>query len=398
MSSYPQIFLRSSKARSFGGFHPWVRERSIVEPASPLEPGEIVELLSSGGGWVGRGVYNSNSTIRVRLYQWNRESRLDEPWILSQLERAVQLRLQWMERNHGLSAVRLINSEGDGLSGLIVDQFGGYLVVQVTAFAMQQWLDLIVEWLGNKFSPKGILLRIDEKTASNEGMEAKETVLFGSMPEEPVVVEENGVKLSLDLASGQKTGYYLDQRSNRLRAAQWSRSGEVLDCCCYQGGFSLALAKHSEQSQITAVDSSARALEHARRNAELNGIENITFQQADCFDFLEAAVKEKRQFQTVVLDPPRMAGNRAQVAAALRAYHRLNLAAVNLLEPDGILITCSCSGRVTRSDMSGMLASVAKRTRRAVQIVESAGADFDHPVDVNCPETEYLKCFICRVS
>ncbi len=398
MNSHPQIFLDSRKSRNFSGFHPWVLAQSLVEPAAPLTSGQIVELMSPGGGWIGRGIYNATSRIRVRLYQWDREQQLDDAWCLRQLQRSVELREQWMQRHQPLDAVRLVNSEGDGLSGLIVDRFGDYVVIQITALAMLPWLDRITDWLQEKFSPAGIFVRIEAKTAAHEGMEPRDDLLVGREPEGPLELTENGIKLQIDLVGGQKTGYYLDQRANRHRAARWLQAGPVLDVCCYLGGFSLAACHSGVPSEVVAVDSSARALEQARRNAELNGFDNVQFVQADCFDYLEQLNNEPKKFRNVILDPPRMASSRGQLGAALRAYHRLNLSAVNLLEPGGLLVTCSCSGRVSRQDFTGMLASVARRTRRPIQIVESLGADFDHPIDVSCPESEYLKCFICRVA
>ncbi len=395
---YPQLFLNVKRARNFKGYHPWVMDRSVIEPSAPLSAGETVELLFPDGRWIGRGVYNPHSRIRVRLYQWDAACELDAGWCQSQLARAVALRTARAEVHGQLSAVRLVNSEGDGLSGLVVDRFGDFLVVQVTSQAMLNWLQPITDWLAENLRPTGILLRMDPRTSASEGMEPREEVLWGESPSGPIEIVEHDVRLKIDLLSGQKTGYYLDQRANRLRAAQWVAEGPLLDVCCYLGGFSLTAARWGKATQIMAVDSSNRALEQADENAKHNGFDNIDFVQADCFDYLEHLSQEKRKFQTVVLDPPRMASNRAQVTAALRAYYRLNLSAVNVLQPGGILVTCSCSGRVERSDFTGMLASVARRTGRAIQIVESFGADFDHPVDVNCPETEYLKCFVCRVS
>lgn len=395
---YPQLFLNVKKARNFKGYHPWVMDRSVIEPSAPLEAGETVELLFPDGRWIGRGVYNPNSRIRVRLYQWDAAMEFGVEWCQSQLARAVALRGLRADVDGQLSAVRLVNSEGDGLSGLVVDKYGDYLVVQITSQAMLNWLQPIVDWLAEHVQPKGILLRMDPRTSASEGMEPRDEVVWGESPSGQVEIVEHEVRYNIDLLGGQKTGYYLDQRANRLRAAQWTSAGPMLDVCCYLGGFSLAAARWGKATEITAVDSSARALEQADENARNNGLQNIDFVQADVFDYLEHLSAEKQKFQTVVLDPPRMASNRAQVTAALRAYYRLNLSAVNVLQPGGVLVTCSCSGRVERSDFVGMLASVARRTGRAVQIVESFGADFDHPIDANCPETEYLKCFICRVS
>ncbi len=395
---YPQVFLNVKKARNFKGYHPWVMERSVIPPSVGIEAGQIVDLLFPDGRWIGRGVYNPTSRIRVRLYQWDQSQEFDAAWIQAQLARAVGMRQAWMASHGRLDSLRLVNSEGDGLSGLVIDQFGEYVVVQITALAMLNWIDVITAWLSENLHPRGILLRMDDRTSSSEGMQAREETLAGDAPAGPIEIVEHDVRLQIDLQGGQKTGYYLDQRANRLRAARWAGTGPLLDVCCYLGGFSLTAAKWAQPASLTAVDSSARALEHAAENAKANGLQNIEFVQADCFDFLEAQCAAKQSYQTIILDPPRMASNRAQVTPALRAYYRLNLSAVNLLQPGGMLITCSCSGRVERSDFIGMLASVAKRSGRAIQIVETFGADFDHPIDANCPETEYLKCFVCRVS
>ncbi len=395
---YPQVFLNIKKARNFKGYHPWVMERSVIQPSAEIEAGQVVDLLFPDGRWIGRGVYNPHSRIRVRLYQWDKTQEFDAEWIQAQLSRAVGMRQAWMASHGKLDSLRLVNSEGDGLSGLVVDQFGEYVVVQITSLAMLNWVDTITTWISLQLKPQSILLRMDDRTAASEGMQVRDETLFGAVPAGPIEIVEHDVRLKIDLQSGQKTGYYLDQRANRLRAARWVGPGPMLDVCCYLGGFSLTAAKWAQPSNITAVDSSARALEHAAENAAANGLDKIEFMQADCFDFIEAQCAAKKRYQTIVLDPPRMASNRAQVTSALRAYYRLNLSAVNLLESGGMLITCSCSGRVERSDFIGMLASVAKRSGRAIQIVETYGADFDHPIDANCPETEYLKCFICRVS
>lgn len=394
----PQIFLDAKQAKHFDGRHPWVLERSVVEPTAAPQDGQVVELMHPNGSWIGRGVYNSHSRIRVRLYQWDRESTLDEPWLREQLGAAVSMRRQQAERQHAsIDAMRLVNSEGDGLSGLVVDQFGDYLVIQFTSLAMYQQRDVVVGWLAEELQPSGIQINVDKGTAKQEGLEAEVDWVHGTCPTEPLSIDENGIRLEMDLASGQKTGYYLDQRANRQEAAKWMQPGSLLDICCYHGGFSLAASQAGNLSTVTAVDSSQRALEHAERNVANNGFENFAFEKADCFDYLKQVAEERKQFDNVVLDPPRMAGGRGPIQSALRAYHRLNLSAVNVLRPGGTLVTCSCSGRVYRDEFWGVLSSVAKRTRRRIQVVRSLAADFDHPIDVNCPESDYLKCLICKV-
>jgi 23S rRNA (cytosine1962-C5)-methyltransferase len=268
--------------------------------------------------------------------------------------------------------------------------------VQVTAAAVVPWLPKLADWLSQRYSLAGIWLRIDEKMAKAEAMVPEERVLCGTAPSGPIVIEEHGIKLELDLTAGQKTGYYLDQRSNRLQAARWMR-GRMLDVCTYAGGFALAARRHGRPDEVVAIDASARALAEAAHNAEINGFSTIRWVQADCFEELARLNSVGERFDSIVLDPPRLAGSREHKPAALRAYHRLNLMALQLLNPGGILVTCSCSGRVTRDEFLGTLTASARRARRELQIIEQRGADFDHPWEVTCPEGEYLKCVIARV-
>ncbi len=258
---------------------------------------------------------------------------------------------------------------------------------------------MVVDRLVSRFGSKGIVLRIDDKTAQTEGMEACHRVLYGEIPSVPIEIEENGIRWTVDLNEGQKTGYYLDQRENRREAAQWvPEGGRVLDVCCYVGGFALTIAKWSRASEIVAVDTSERAIEAARGHAQLNGLEDrVQWEANDFYRTLEQRAERGERFDTIILDPPKMAGSRMQIDAALRAYHRLNYMATKLLVPGGILITCSCSGRVTRTDFHQMLLGVSKRSGREIQVLAQRGAAVDHPSCVTCPETDYLKCFICRV-
>jgi 23S rRNA (cytosine1962-C5)-methyltransferase len=396
METYPQIFLDTSKSGTFQGHHPWVLDRSVIDPTAPFEPGTIVDLMHPKGHFIGRGVYNPTSRIRVRLYQWSSGLALDDAWLHNQLAHAVQLRSRWMETHPLLDCVRLVNSEGDGLSGLVIDKFGDYFVIQCSALAMQKWSGTIATWLQTRFQPKAIAIRSDAKTIESEGM-IEQDLWIGTVPESPIQVIENDVRLQLDLVHSQKTGYYLDQRSNRLEAARWVR-GSMLDVCAYLGGFSLAACRWGKPSHIVAIDSSKRAIEMAQSNATLNGFSQIEFVNDDCFDYLQKLTQSTQRFQTVVLDPPRMASNRNNVSGALRAYHRLNSMALKLLEPGGMLVSCSCSGRVSRDDFFGVVASAAEREKRSLQVIRNLGADFDHPVATNCPESEYLKCLICRAN
>ncbi len=389
--------LRPHKHMAFVARHPWVLAKSLEEPATPLASGAAVDVEGANGRFVARGIYNPQSHIRVRLYTWDQAEPLDAAFWRRGIERAVRLRRE-LGYDDPAGAARLVFSESDGLSGLIVDRYGPWLVAQITAFAVDSRLDEILPILAEVTQPRGIFVRTDAKIAAAEGMAPRDGLAWGEPPDGPLAIQENGLSFAVDLLGGQKTGLYLDQRENRRVAAHYFRGRDVLDMCCYVGGFSLAAARIGGARHVLGVDASDKAVEQARVNAAANGVENAEFQTGECFDTLEALRASGRRFGGIVLDPPRFAGSRHGVDQALRAYFRLNRLALELLEPEGILVTCSCSGRVTREDFRQMLAGAAQKAGRDLQLLEARGPSPDHPVRFSCPETDYLKCFICRVA
>jgi 23S rRNA (cytosine1962-C5)-methyltransferase len=391
------VVLKPKRARPFFGRHPWVLDSAVLRVDGDPQSGAVVDLTTHDGLFVGRGLWNGSSRIRVRLYAFDAATPLDTAEWRRRLELAVALR-----RTLGMldpsGACRLVNSEGDDLSGLIVDRYGAYLAVQVTALALAARLEVVCDALEALVAPRGILLRGAERgLAKLEGLHLPDRVLRGAPPDGPVFVTEHGLRFGVDLTEGQKTGHYLDQRDNRQAAARLARGRRVLDMFCYSGGFAVACAVAGTARSVLAVDGSPRAAALARANAELNGAASITVEAADAFEKLDALAAAGERFGMVVLDPPKFARSRASVDDALRAYHRVNRLAVDLLEPGGILVTCSCSGSVSRDDFLQMLAGVAQRGRRTLQILEVRGAAADHPVSVSCLEGEYLTCVIARV-
>lgn len=392
------VVLKRQRARPFFGRHPWVLDSAVASVDGSPADGDVVDLATHDGRFIARGLWNSRSRIRVRLYAFDAATKVDEAFWHERIAAAVALR-----RHLGLDdrrgAARLVNSEGDHLSGLIVDRYGDYVAVQVTALAVANRLDVICDALQAQVSPRGILLRGAERGLSKlEGLAIPDRLVRGSSPEGPIFVEEHGLRFGVDLAEGQKTGHYLDQRDNRQAAARHARGRRVLDMFCYSGGFAVACAVSGAARSVLAVDGSAKAAALARANADLNGAANVTVEVADAFEKLDALAAAGERFGMVVLDPPKFARSRAAVDDALRAYHRINRVAVGLLEPGGILVTCSCSGSVTRDDFHRMLAGVAQRAERPIQILESRGAAADHPVSASCLEGEYLTCVIARVG
>jgi 23S rRNA (cytosine1962-C5)-methyltransferase len=395
----PRIVLQPRRARPFYGRHPWVYAGAVAAVEGNPADGDEVELVSHAGNFVARGLYNSKSKIRVRLYSWSPEGALDRDFFRGRLETALRLRGSILglddpeQRNR---AVRLVFSEGDGLSGLTVDRYARWLVVQFTALGLALRREMLTELLVELTHPEGIYLRTERGIGTLEGLELHDGPLWGQTPVEPVTVEEAGLRFLVNLAEGQKTGFYLDQRDNRLAVAGLARGQRVLDAFCYTGGFGLHAARAGAVS-VLGVDSSEPALALAAANARLNGLENVSFVRADVFDHLEAVHTAGERFGMVVLDPPKFARARNAVEEALRGYRRLQTLALRLLERDGILVTCCCSGLIGMDLLEDLLAQLAAEERREVQLVERRGQARDHPVAVGCLESSYLKCLISRV-
>ncbi|MGI8978088.1 MAG: class I SAM-dependent rRNA methyltransferase [Pirellulaceae bacterium] len=404
-----KVVLLPRKALPFYGRHPWVLGSAVqkVEALGGKKlkeeklDGEVVDLYNEKNKFVARGFYNSQSRIRVRLFTWSEGEALDETLFRRRIAQAILLRDQLgyeMVADREQTATRLVFSEGDGLSGLVVDRYGDYLVVQATSIGIAKRLEMIVGILQDLLRPKGIILRADKSMAKLEGVEfIEEEHHWGELPEGPLTIQENAIAFGLDLREGQKTGFYLDQRENRRAAAAYMKGRRVLDLFCYTGGFALAAAKLGGATDTLGIDGSKKAIAQAEVNAGLNHLTTCKFEVADAFKTLDRLQGDGTRFDAVVLDPPKFARNRSTVNSALMAYHRVNRQAVDLLEPGGILVTNSCSGSVSREDFLLMLSGVAQKSGRDIQILEVRGAAADHPVSATCLETEYLKCVVCRV-
>ncbi len=392
-----RVVLKPRKAQPFLARHPWVFASAVDRIEGDPQDGDVVDLVSDKGRFVARGVLNRNSSLRVRLYTWDANQPLDLSFWRRRLEDAFAMR-----RQLGLfspqTGCRLAYSEADGLSGLVVDWFAGHAVAQVNSLAMAARWPQLAPLLAELLQPLSLTFRIDKTIASDEGLETQHGLAHGAWPQEPVTVEEHGLRYQVDLLGGQKTGFYLDQRDNRLAVSRYVRDRRVLDLFCYTGGFSLAAARLGGAREVLGVDSSKKAIAAAQAHAALNDATQVRFEAREAFETLDALQTQGQTFDAIILDPPKFTRTRRGVGAALQAYHRLNRRAVELLAPGGILVTCSCSGGVLREDFLDMLSGVAQKTARDVQVLEQRGAAPDHPVSAACLETEYLKCFICRVA
>ena len=392
------VLVKSKRARPFFGRHPWVLDTAIDRVEGTPADGDVVDLATHEGRFIARGIWNASSRLRVRLYAFESDVPLDAPFWRSRIDAAIALR-RTLGLDDRAGAARLINSEGDDLSGLIVDRYGDHLAIQVTSLAMAGRLDAICDALEAAVKPAGILLRgADRGLSKLEGLHLPDRVIRGTAPEGPVFIREGSLSWGVDLTEGQKTGFYLDQRENRRAAALLARDRRVLDLFCYSGGFAVTCAITGSARNVLAVDGSAKATALARANADFNGAANVTVETADAFARIDSLAAAGEKFGMVILDPPKFARSRGAIEEALRAYHRINRVAVDLLEPGGILVSCSCSGSVSRDDFLEMLSAVAQRSGRQIAMLECRGAAPDHPVSASCLEGEYLKCVIARVA
>lgn len=367
--------------------------------STSIDVGTEVDVVSSDGQFVARGLYNPQSKIRARLYSWEQDVPLDAAFWQRKVRSAIELRRKLFSDGPAWKACRLIFSESDGLSGLIVDRVDDWLVVQWTSAALVTRQHEILPILIEELAPKGIWLRTEKGIKELEGLDVQDGLLWGEAPPRPLFIEENGLQFGVDLAEGQKTGFYFDQRANRKTFAGLANGARVLDVCCYTGSFAINAASQPGCPHVRAIDSSSSALEMARRNAELNDVATkVTFQQADAVEAMTELLAAGERYDLIVLDPPKMARSRGGLGRAIKGYIKMNRLAMELLNPSGFLMTCSCSGHVSRDDFEQIIAKAALDIGRSVQILEENGQAADHPVATSCLETAYLKAFLCRVE
>jgi 23S rRNA (cytosine1962-C5)-methyltransferase len=395
--SSPRVVLQPRRAKPFFGRHPWVYAGAIAAVEGQPADGDEVEVVSHGGNFIARGLYNSQSKIRVRLYCFQPDTPLDRAFFKEKLAAALRLRTNLLHLGGPGRACRLVFSEGDGLSGLTVDRYDRWLVVQITSLGIARRREMIAELLAELVAPEGIYLRTEKGIRQLEGLELQDGPLWGEPPAEPILIEEDGLRYLVNLAEGQKTGFYLDQRDNRRAVAPLTRGRRVLDAFCYTGGFGLHAAR-AGASAVLGLDVSEPALALARQNAALNGLTNLEFVRGDVFDELDRLTATGEKFGAVILDPPRFARSRGSIDEALRGYRRLQTLGLRLLERDGILVTCCCSGVITQASLEELISQLAAEEKRDIQMLERRGQAADHPVSASCVETSYLKCLICRVQ
>ncbi len=368
--------------------HPWIFSSDVTNREG-AEPGALVQVMDHKRRPIGIAHYSSSSQISLRMLS-PRVEPVDAPFFARRLEAAAEYRRFVVS---GSDAYRLVNTEADLLPALIVDRYGDYLVAQMLDQGMDRAKEWIVSGLVNLLAPKGIVLRNDATVRRKEELPRETSVAHGEVPAF-VSVRINGIEFHADLLGGQKTGIFLDQRENYVAAARYAR-GKALDCFTSTGGFALHLAAKCES--VEAVDSAAAALATADKNRRANGIGNVEFREADAFDLLAGYSSARREFSTVVLDPPAFAKSRTNLEGALRGYKEINLRALRLLGPGGVLVSCSCSHHVSEAALLEVVAAASLDAKRTLRVLERRTQAQDHPILLTVPETHYLKCLILQV-
>lgn len=383
------IYLKKNEEKRIVNGHSWVYANEVERIEGKDKNGSLAAVYAHDGRYIGKGYLNHASKILVRIFiRGNEEDGKD--LYLSRLKKSADYRKMLGYEN----CCRLVFAEADDLPALIVDKYGDYLVMQCLSLGIHQRKSMIAECLVELFSPKGIYERSDAAVRAKEGLPLEKGVLYGEVPDE-VLITENGLKMSVDVKNGQKTGYFLDQKENRFAVRRYCKDGEVLDCFCNSGGFSLNAATVAKN--VIAADISPLALKNVERNCELNGITNIATECGDVFDLLRGYRSQGKKFDTVILDPPAFCKSAAEVKDAYRGYQDINIQGMKIVKSGGFLVTCSCSHYMTAPLFEKMLAESAAMSGRTVRFVEVKSQAPDHPALLCEEETRYLKFFVLQV-
>lgn len=372
--------------------HPWIFQKMVDKPVAKPKPGSLVDVVDNTGKWVARGFYNGHSRIALRVLTEDHDEAIDEAWFARKIRAAVALRRELLHLDQTTDAWRVVHSEGDGISGLVVDRYGDLLVVEFFSagpFRYREWIyaALSKEFPGCRFY-----------SFSEEHVQKQESFDFRSPPPpEPSVITEHGLKFRASPGSGHKTGFFADQRDNREYLTRFTAGKRVLDICCNSGGFAIYAKARGGADEVIGIDLDEEILEVAEKNARLNNAA-VKFVQADLFHYLRDAHQRGEQFDVVILDPAKLTRDREQVIPALKKYNDMNKLAMQVIKPGGVLLTCSCTGLVSEEEFLDMIRRAAFYAGRTVQVLKVAGAGADHPFMAHVKESRYLKAVFCRVE
>ena len=384
------IYLKKGEEKRIVNGHSWVYANEVAKIDGKDKNGSLVTVNSFDGRYIGKGYINHQSKILVRIFiRGNEVDNLE--FYKERIKKANDYRVKIGYEN----AYRMVFAEADNLPALIVDKYQDYFVVQLLSLGIDQRRDLIVKALVELFNPKGIYERSDASVRQKEGLQEVCQVLYGDVPKE-IVIDENGIKMSVNVYDGQKTGYFLDQKENRFALRKYTKDATVLDCFCNSGGFSMNAALNAKE--VTAVDISKLALDNVTRNAELNGFNNVKTLQGDVFEILRDYKKNNEKFDVVVLDPPAFCKSAAEVKDAYRGYKDINIIGMKIVKDGGFLVTSSCSHYMTFPLFEKMLIEAAKESKKTVRCVEIKSQAKDHPSLLCADETQYLKFFVLQID
>jgi 23S rRNA (cytosine1962-C5)-methyltransferase len=392
------VYLQKERERSLLRRHPWIFSKAIENVKGKPNNGAPVEVFSNDGRWLARGAWSPESQIRIRVWTFTRSEQIDTDFFVRRLS-AAQAGRQTLIQQQGLSAYRLVAAESDGLPGIIIDRYNDFLVCQLLSAGAEFHKKQLFDALKQLFPECSLYERSDVPVRKKEGLTERHGVVYGETPPDEVVIEENhGVKIGIDIKTGHKTGFYLDQRDNRAIAGRYAEGRRVLNCFCYTGSFGV-YALQGGATEVVNVDVSEPALALARRNVELNGLDlsHAQFLKQDVFKMLRDCRERGEKFDMIVLDPPKFAESKSQLDGACRGYKDINHLACQLLNPNGILMTFSCSGLMTAELFQKVVADAALDAGREAQILERMSQAADHPISVAYPEGFYLKGLVLRV-
>lgn len=388
-----KFFLRKKVGDRIVSGHPWVFHNELGDTEGIAHKGDIVELYSYNGSFIGKGFYNPDSQIRIRILSYNKEELINEGFFKKLIVKANTYRKQLGYTN----SYRVVYGETDGLPGLNIDKYDDYLVLQTLSYGIDKWKETIVSILQEIFNPRGIYERNDVGVRTFEGL-PQQTGFISAEFDTNIIINEQSLKIKIDLAKGQRTGHYLDHSANRLLLKGIiDNTSRVLDVFCGTGMFSLYAAQYGAAS-TTGVDNSEKDIHLAKENAKLNNYENkCVFTQANGFDFLKSQTKGQQRYNVIILDPPPFAKNRQSINKALSGYKEINLRAMQLLENEGYLVTCCNSSLINDDQFKEVLLSAASDTGKTIKQAYKGTQSADHPVIWNIPTTEYMKFYILQI-